>query len=146
MLTRRLEAESGESRELLASPDDNAICCISIESDVPCLKVVWRRYATSLQLRYIHERLLELLQRHRLSKILGDNTALPTIHAHDQRWLTEQWLPRASAAGLRSAASKRPDSQFALVAIQSVQSAQGIGIEFGSFADVDSARRWLAGQ
>ena len=145
-LARLLANEPGAARVLLDNPEDNPICSISIDRDVPCAVIVWKRYATSTQLRFIHEWLLEVLTRNRLSKLLGDDTALPTIHSHDQRWIAEDWMPRATAAGLKAAASRRPESHFARLAVDALQSVKAPGLQFGSFSDVAAARRWLASQ
>ncbi len=65
-----------------------------MDSEVPCITVVWKRYATSAQLRYVHEQLLCLLGGGGVA-VLGDDTQLPTIHREDQRWIAENWWPRA---------------------------------------------------
>jgi thiamine monophosphate kinase len=69
---------------------------MSLDKSVPCIAITWKQYATSTQLRFVHENVLQMLMRQRVSKILGDDTALPTIHAEDRVWITEDWMPRAS--------------------------------------------------
>lgn len=94
---------------------------MALDDSVPCITIVWKQYATSRQLRFIHENILQMLIRHRVSKILGDDTALPTIHAEDRVWITENWIPRARAAGLVAAASKRPEAYFGQLAVAKIQ-------------------------
>lgn len=142
-LTRLLEQESADGAALLRNIGDNPICCVSYDASVPCLVVVWRGYATSTQLRFVHERILELLEEHRVAKILGDNSGLPTVHADDQKWLIENWMPRAKAAGLRAAAAKQPVSYFGRLAINTLHSAMPAGVIARSFGQLDDARRWL---
>jgi hypothetical protein len=86
-----------------------------------------------------------MLHEHGASKILGDDRVLPTIHAEDQRWISEDWMPRARAAGLRAAASRSPTSQFGKVAVASVQSAARRDVVIRSFDDLNEAREWLKG-
>ena len=73
-----LEAESGDGLELLKDLEDNPICSISYDESDACIVVLWRRYATSTQLRFIHESIIGLIEKHGASKILGDDTALAT--------------------------------------------------------------------
>jgi len=142
-LRRRLEAESSDGMALLRNLTSNPICSVYLDESVPCVTVVWKQYATSTQLRFIHENVLYLLQKHRLSRILGDDTALPTIHSEDQRWIVEDWMPRAKAAGFRAGANKSPTSYFGKLAVETVQSVAPSDLQFRSFADMDEARQWL---
>ena len=82
-----------------------------------CIIVVWRQYATHIQFRYIHEKLLSLICEHRVYKLLGDDTALPAIPSEDRFWIIDEWFPRAVKCGLRFAASKQPDAHFGRVAV-----------------------------
>jgi hypothetical protein len=142
-LRNRLQAESSDGLELLNNPTSNPICSVTLDDSVPCITVTWKQYATSTQLRFIHENLLQMLTRHRVSRILGDDTALPTIHAEDRVWITENWMPRARAAGLVAAASKRPDAYFGQLAVENVQSVAPTGVTLRSFDKLEDAREWL---
>src|ERR1700760_309125 len=104
-LTATIARESREGIQLLQDPRDNPICALSYNEDIKCIEVVWRKYATSAQLRYIHEIMLGMLRQYNVSMILGDDLDLPIVHAEDQRWIVEEWLPRAAAAGLKVAAT-----------------------------------------
>lgn len=134
-------AHGGQS--LIKDLADNPICAIEVDQAVPCVKVVWKRYGTSAQLRFVHEHILHLLQTHRIKAVLGDDTDLPTIHAEDQRWIIENWLPRARSAGLKAAASKRPRTHLGKLAVDAVQSFAPPGVQLRSFEKVEDARDWL---
>jgi hypothetical protein len=125
------------------NPCDNPICTLSYNKNVNCIEVVWRKYATSPQLRYVHELILCMLVQYSVSKILGDYTDLPIIHAEDQRWIVEQWLPRAMAAGLKAAASVISMTFFGRVAIGAIQATLARKVQARNYRDVHSARRWL---
>lgn len=139
----KLLAESHDGAQLLQYPYDNPICKLSYNKDVKCIEVVWRRYATSPQFRYIHEIILCMLVRYNVSKILGDDTDLPIVHAEDQRWILEQWLPRARAAGFKAAASVISMTFFGRVAIGAIQSKLAREVQVRNFRNVHSARHWL---
>lgn len=142
-LERQLRAESSDSRALVESLTDNPVCMVQIDASVPCITLVWKGYATSSQLRYVHEKVLELLEIHGLRAVLGDDTALAALHAEDQRWIVDDWMARATAAGLIAAANRRSRMPWANVAIESVQSLMSKHVEVRSFDDWEAARSWL---
>ena len=139
----KLVAESHDGAQLLQNPYDNPICKLSYNKDVKCIEVVWRKYATSPQLRYIHETILCMLVQHSVSKILGDYSDLPIIHAEDQRWVVERWLLRARAAGFKAAASVISMTFFGRVSIGAIQSTFAREIQVRNFRNVHAARNWL---
>ncbi len=141
-LARSLKQESADSAALVRDIGNNPICCVSYDENIPGIFVEWRSYANSTQLRFIHERVLELLEQHHASKILGDVSRLLTVHADDQKWIIENWMPRAQAAGLRAAA-KRPTAYFGRLAISALHSAMPAEVAVRSFNRLDEARRWL---
>jgi hypothetical protein len=138
-----LEGESGDSRALARDLEDNPICTVSYESNVPCLLVKWKRYATSTQLRYIHECLIRLIKMYRVSKILGDDTDLVSIAAIDQHWIVHDWMPRAIAVGLKNAASVKPRAYFGQTSVNRILSIVPVGLAIQSFDNLESARTWL---
>jgi hypothetical protein len=140
-----LRAESGDSRKLLKDISDNPVCSIEVDETVPCIVIRWRQYATSAQLRFIHEQLIRLLGEPALCKVLGDDTEMLTIHADDQRWIQEHWLPRAKAAGLKAAANKRPASYFGQLSVRNVQRGLRQSLALRSFDSMVEARCWLKG-
>jgi hypothetical protein len=142
-LMRLVEEESIDGIKLLESPDDNPICSLSYDETVRCVTIVWRKYATSAQLRFVHETIIDMLTRHEANKILGDDSDLPVIHAEDQKWIIEDWMPRARAAGLKAAASTVSLAFFGKLSIGSVQAKLASEIAIKAFPDIHLARKWL---
>jgi hypothetical protein len=143
LLARTVESESYDGALLLQNPYDNPTCKLRYDQEVRCVEVTWRKYATSAQLRYIHEIILAMLAQHGAERLLGDDTDLPIIHAEDQRWIVEEWLPRARAIGLKIAATKLSMTFFGRVAIGMIQSKLSRDLEIRSFGNIHSARSWL---
>jgi len=131
-----------EARESLSALENSSVCSVLLDADVPCLTVVWKRQATSEQLRAVHERLLEFLREYKINKILGDDTALPLIEPDDQVWIAHDWMPRAVAAGLKLAANKSPEAYFGRLAVETIKASQSL-LAIRSFDHFDEARRWL---
>ncbi|WP_027580221.1 hypothetical protein [Bradyrhizobium sp. Ai1a-2] len=144
-LKRIIEGESIDGIHLLNSPHDNPICSLSYDENIPCIAVVWRKYATSAQLRFVHEIILNMLTQHAADRILGDDSDLPIVHAEDQRWIVEDWLPRARAAGLKAVATAVSLTFFGKVSIGSIHSKLAKEIAIKDFHNIHSARMWLGG-
>lgn len=142
-LRHLLEGESGDGRALADNLERNPICTVSYDPEIPCLVVRWRGYATSAQTRYIHECLIQLIKKHRVSKILGDDTALVSIAAIDQHWIIHDWMPRAMAAGLKSAASIKPCGYFGQASVNRILSLVPAGLAIRSFESLREGKAWL---
>jgi hypothetical protein len=135
-------AETLEARELLSDLQNNPVCNVAVDADVPCLTVVWKREASSAQLRVVLEKVIELIRQHEIHKVLGDDTALPQIKPEDQTWIARDWMPRAVAAGLRLAANKSPEAYFGRLAVETIKASQSL-LAIRSFEHFEEARRWL---
>jgi hypothetical protein len=131
-----------EARELLSDLESNPVCSVLLDAEVPCLTVVWKREASSVQLRAILEKVIELIRRHNINKILGDDTALPQIEPDDQTWIVRDWMPRAVEAGLKLAANKSPEAYFGRLAVETIKASQSL-LAIRSFDHFEEARRWL---
>jgi hypothetical protein len=57
----------------------------------------------------------------------------------DQKWIVENWLLRAKAAGLKTAASKIPTRHFGKIAVASVQLFATPGILIRAFYKIEDA-------
>ncbi|HSB95179.1 MAG TPA: hypothetical protein VLC91_01950 [Spongiibacteraceae bacterium] len=142
-LRHALAYESSDDQSLMQNPLDNPICSISLDESVPCLSVKWKRYATSAQLRFVLENVIKMLKQHGLSRILGDDTAIPVIHASDQDWIVKNWFPRAIAAGWRVSANRVPAEYFGQLTTSSVQAKVPAPVVIRSFSELAEARAWL---
>lgn len=142
-LRRLVEQESIDGVKLLEKPNDNPICSLCYDKAIRCVTIVWRRYATSVQYRFIHEVIIQMLQQHQASKILGDDSDLPVVHAEDQQWIIEDWIPRAKAAGLKAVATNPSLSFFGRLAIGSIQARMASEIAVKTFPNIHLASNWL---
>jgi hypothetical protein len=142
-LQHLLAEESSDGRTLANNLEDNPICTVSHDPGIPCLVVRWKGYATSIQIRYIHECLIRLIAEHRVGKVLGDDTELVSIAEMDQHWIVRDWMPRAISAGLRTAASIKPHAHFGQTSISRILSITPADLAVRSFDSAEEARNWL---
>lgn len=136
--------ESIDGMMLLENPADNPVCAVTYDERRSYIKVVWRKYATSAQLRFLHEIILQLMERYDAQKILGDDRELPIVHAEDQQWIVEDWLPRAKAAGLKAVAATTSHSFFGRLSIASIHMKVGNSVAIRRFHDLCEAGEWLS--
>jgi hypothetical protein len=128
----------------LQSEVELGFCSLALDETLPAIVVVWNGYATTEQLRAVHARLLEMISAYHVTKILADDTALPTVAAADQRWINDHWMPRAVSCGLRAVATKRATGYFGQVAIESIPAGAPKSLEISTFETISAARQWLA--
>jgi hypothetical protein len=80
---------------------------------------------------------------HEGSRWLFDGRDMNAMKQSELRWITEVWLPRAVAAGLRVAAIVMPRSGTAMKNIDDMAKAAQDRIEVRYFSSVENARQWL---
>jgi len=129
-LRSQLRAESSDGLKLMADLENNPICSVSFDASISCVVVTWKRYATSTQLRFVHENILTICKSIGRAKSSATTPRLPTIHAEDQTWIIETWMPRAIGAGLKAVASKHSDSHFGRVSVSNIRSEAPAGIGY----------------
>jgi hypothetical protein len=142
-LMRLVERESIDGAQLLANPNDNPVCSLRYDETIRCVTIVWRRYATSAQYRFIHEAIIQMLRQYQASKLLGDDSDLPVVHAEDQQWIIGDWIPRAKAAGLKAVATNASLSFFGRLTIGSIQARVASEISIKTFPNIHLAGSWL---
>ena len=79
-------------------------------SDGGWVLVVWKEWADSAEYRAAHETILMAIRENHASKNLIDATHSKVVSDSDQKWLIDNWIPRAVAAGRRSTAVVMPRS------------------------------------
>ena len=133
---------------MIEHADPTFDCAIDYDVDVPCVRMIWKGYATSAQFRAANERVLEAIRERKASRLLGDVKDFILIGADDQTWLASNWIPRALQAGVRKIALVMPRFYFNRVAVDTVT--QRLSGEFARnlvrieyFDQREPARTWL---
>ncbi|MDX9848217.1 MAG: hypothetical protein RBT74_14640 [Tenuifilaceae bacterium] len=121
-------------------------CRVSFIAAIGCAKIEWLGMPTSDEFRLGCNAVLNILKENGLSKVLVDNSAATLFTVADQRWLNEDWLPRAERLGYRYSATVLGNTDaFVKFAAQSIASKRD-NSKFISkfFKTVDDAVEWLS--
>ncbi len=88
---------------------------------------------------------IDLLQKHKISKILNDISKLELNSIENQEWTQNEWFPNAEKKGLKYFAFVIATEIFGQVsAEQTNEKAEDAGnIEIKYFDDEEEARNWL---
>jgi hypothetical protein len=118
-------------------------CAVSYDPEVQCVVMTWTGYAPGAPFRAANEAVLDRVVKERATRILGDIEAVQITSAADQRWLAEDWLPRAAAAGLRHAALVTPAFELDHAPVRLIGESLPQQFELEYFDDLEAARAWL---
>ena len=89
---------------------DKPYVSIGWVSDGGWVLVEWKEWADSAEYRAAHETILLAIRENHASKNLIDATHARVVSVADQKWLIDNWIPRAVAAGRRTTAVVMPKS------------------------------------
>jgi hypothetical protein len=83
---------------------------ISWDAETQAVYVKWRAWANSAEYRAAHEVVILALHENQGSRNLIDSSDGRVVSGEDQKWLVDDWMPRAAAAGRRWTAIVLPTS------------------------------------
>jgi hypothetical protein len=96
------------------------------------------------ELRVGMDKGLELLVKKRSIKWLAEMSHRRVHTEDDQKWIVDDWTPRATAAGMRYTAFVLPTSTVSMMSLKRMtQVVANRSLELGYFDDLEEARRWL---
>ncbi|HBI80706.1 MAG TPA: hypothetical protein DDY04_01835 [Bacteroidales bacterium] len=119
-------------------------CKITVIDHVPCIKIKWFGFPPSEEFKKGCNTALDLLVKYSFTKILTDNREAKVFAVEDQKWLNNEWLPKAQALGYRGSATLLPDDPFITFAIKNITAKRDpkmFATKF--FTDEKEALRWL---
>ena len=107
--------------------------------------VEWKAWANSSEYRAAHEAVLQALRERRASKNLIDATEAKVVSVDDQKWLIENWIPRAVAAGRCFTAVVLPRRPLARTISENIDKRPRLNLtKVEYFAAVEEAGAWLS--
>ena len=124
--------------------DGASIEPMTVHWDAPSQAVllVFRGYAEGELLRRPCNAVIDLLISKRSSRLLSDAREMKAMTQEDQRWIDEDWKPRARIAGLRLSAVVVPKSVVAQLSLTAIAKKLD-DLQYGYFSELDEARKWL---
>jgi hypothetical protein len=117
---------------------------VSVTWDAPSHAVILRvwGFVEGETLRASCNEALQLLSKMGSKRLITDSLEIKPLTQADQRWVDEDWRPRAQAAGLRRNAILVPKSAVAQLTMNAVVR-RFDEVQFGYFSELAEAREWL---
>jgi len=106
----------------------------------------WHGWADRAEFIAVLEAGLTALKTHHSSRGLVDSRRQRALPWPDQDWVSQQWFPKAFAAGLTRLALVIPESALAMMSIEDVVSRVRGTLDVVYFGTVAEAREWLTGR
>ena len=128
---------------------DKPYALVTWDEATRCVILEWRDFAYGEEYRCAHNKVLEVLEQRRSSKLLGDARKMRATSQDDQQWLVEHWIPRSAKAGLKHLAIVLPKSVIGQMVLQQLSKMSTgdkrlISTDGSSyFETVDEAKKWL---
>jgi hypothetical protein len=123
---------------------DEPFLTVHWEEDAKTVRMEWKAYAKSEELRKGLNKGLELLTKRMTGRWLGDLRNIGVIGLADQKWSNEDWFPRAVKGGMRFMALVMPTSAISSMGVRNILNQLGdITIETRYFDNTDEALAWL---
>ena len=124
---------------------DNPYVSIRWVSDGGWVMVEWKEWADSAEYRAAHETILMAIRENHASKNLIDATHAKVVSDSDQKWLIDNWIPRAVAAGRRNTAVVMPKSALGRTISENIdKEARSGGTRVEYFDTALEAAAWLS--
>ena len=124
---------------------DTPYILIRWDGDGPWVYVKWRAWANSAEYRAAQEIVLDALRENHGARNLIDSTDRKVFSDEDQRWLLDDWMPRATAVGRRWTAIVLPNSALGRTIAENLDKhPQSKAINVKLFETVDDAAAWLS--
>jgi hypothetical protein len=124
---------------------DTPYVLVRWDADGPWIYVKWKAWANSTEYRAAQEVIILALRENHASRNLIDSTDRRVVSDDDQKWLVENWMPRAAAAGRRWTAIVMPKSALGRTIAENIDN-QGRSKRnmIEHFETIEAAAAWLS--
>ena len=124
---------------------DTPYVLVRWDADGPWVYVKWKAWANSSEYRAAQEVIILAFRENHASRNLIDSTDRRVVTDDDQRWLIENWMPRAAAAGRRWTAIVMPKSALGRTIAENIDnSGRSKRNTIEHFETVEDAAAWLS--
>ena len=124
---------------------DTPYVLVRWDANGPWVYVKWKAWANSTEYRAAQEVIILAFRENHASRNLIDSTDRRVVSEDDQKWLVENWMPRAAAAGRRWTAIVMPTSALGRTIAENIDN-QGRSKRnmIEHFETVEAASAWLS--
>jgi hypothetical protein len=124
---------------------DTPYVLVRWDGDGPWVYVRWKAWAKSDEYRAAQEAVIVALRENHASRNLIDSTDSRVVSTEDQKWLVEDWMPRAAAAGRRWTAIVLPTSPLGRTIAENIDKHPRSKLTtVEHFETVEDASAWLS--
>jgi hypothetical protein len=119
---------------------------LSVNWDITLQSIImeWTGFVHGEDFRKTVNQGLDLLIEQKGCKWMADLSEMEVIAQEDQRWLDEEWFPRAAQAGVKYIAMVRPEKVISQISVRRVTGkVGGLEIETAYFDSPEKAKEWL---
>ncbi|HEX9097346.1 MAG TPA: hypothetical protein VF990_14755 [Candidatus Dormibacteraeota bacterium] len=132
----------------MASPDPiyfntPGVALVTWNEGLKAACVEMQGWASTSEAQVLLDAIIQALKAHHGSRWLLDARKMKVLKQSDQDWITQNWLPRAAAAGLKLAAIVLPMSMVTMTNVEDVAKVAENGIDTRFFPTVEKAGEWL---
>jgi len=124
---------------------DTPYVLVRWDADGPWVYVKWKAWANSSEYKAAQEVIILALRENHASRNLIDSTDRRVVSDDDQKWLVQNWMPRAAAAGRRWTAIVMPKSALGRTIAENIDnSGRSKRNAIEHFETVEDAAAWLS--
>ena len=135
--------QTKQSNEDLIFLNVPGVALVTWSEDLKAACLEMQGWASSDEAQLTLDAIIRALKAHHGSRWLLDARKMKVLKQSDQDWMTQNWLPRAAAAGLKLAAVVLPTSMVAMTNVEDVAKVSENGIDTRFFSTVETAAAWL---
>lgn len=120
-------------------------CTVTLIEEVPCIMIKWNGLPPSEEFKRGCNTVLDLMEKHKIIKVITDNTEAKVFSMEDQRWLNQEWLPKAQKLGYKySAVLLKENDPFIKFALKNIMAKRDPSIFQAKFFHFyQDATEWL---
>ncbi|MBI9065950.1 MAG: hypothetical protein JEZ09_01580 [Salinivirgaceae bacterium] len=122
----------------------NTYCEIMQESGSDYIIVKWIGFPKTEMFKEACSNLLILMKSKNIKKLLTDNTNVKLFSVTDQKWLNQEWLPKASEIGYFCSATVSNRDVFVDTAVTNISHKRDASkFIVKRFSNISEAKNWL---
>jgi hypothetical protein len=121
---------------------------IFYDSEIRMVRLKWKGFASSSQLREGLEEGLEIVKREKALFWMGDLKQMHSITQEDEEWIIQEWFPKIVLTGLKKMGTVTSLDYFNNASVNRIMKSSQPLITFETeyFVDASDAIKWLLGE